>query len=121
LIAQIVQPRMEELFELAQAEVRKAGVWDLLTSGMVLTGGASQIEGAAELAEEVFDLPVKVGYPTGLSGLMENARSPVYATSVGLVLYGMSGGAAAETIRGDESKVFKKILSRMRGWFEDFF
>lgn len=121
LIADIVQPRMEEMFELAMVEIRKAGVWDMLTSGIVLTGGASQIEGAAKLAEEIFELPVKVGYPTGLGGLMESARSPVYSTCVGLVLYGLRVGDSLEILKGDESKVFSKILRRMRGWFEDFF
>jgi len=121
LIAEIVQPRMEEIFELAMAEIRKAGAWDLLTSGIVLTGGASQIEGAASLAEDIFEIPVKVGYPTGLGGLMESARSPVYATSVGLVLYGLDMGDAVESLKGDESKVFAKIFGRMKAWFEDFF
>ena len=121
LIAEVVQPRMEEIFELAMAEIRKAGTWDLLTSGIVLAGGASQIEGAAQLAEEIFELPVKVGYPTGLSGLMEAARSPVYSTSVGLVLYGLSEGHALDTLKGDESKVFSRILRRMKAWFDEFF
>ncbi len=122
LIAEVIQPRMEELYELAMAKIRKAGAWDLMTSGIVLTGGASQIEGAAQLAERVFDLPVKIGYPTGLGGLMETARSPVYATAVGLVLYGMNEGDRFETLKGtDESKIFGKILRRMKAWFEDFF
>jgi cell division protein FtsA len=121
LIAEIVQPRMEELFELAMTEIRKAGAWDLLTSGIVLTGGASQIEGAAQLAEEIFELPVKVGYPTGLGGLMESARSPIYATAVGLVLFGMQSEGNLEQFRGDESKIFANIFGRMKAWFEDFF
>jgi len=121
LIAEIVQPRMEEIFELAMSEIRKAGAWDLLTSGIVLTGGASQIEGAAQLAEDIFELPVKVGYPKGLGGLMESANSPVYATAVGLVLYGLETGDALESLKGDDSKVFAKIFGRMKAWFEDFF
>lgn len=121
LIADIVQPRMEEILELAQAEIRKAGAWDLLTSGVVLTGGASQIEGAAELAEQIFELPVKVGYPTGLGGLMESARNPIYSTGVGLVLYGMKSGEQFDSLKGDESRVFSKILRRMKAWFDEFF
>jgi len=121
VIAEIVQPRMEEIFELAMAEMRKAGVWDLLTSGIVLTGGASQMEGAPELAEQIFDMPVKVGYPSGLGGLMQSAGSPIYATGVGLVLYGLHQEDSPDILRGDDSTVFQKILRRMREWFEDFF
>ena len=121
LIAEIIQPRMEEIFELAMAEIRKAGAWDMLTSGIVLTGGASQIEGAAELGEQIFDIPVKVGYPTGLGGLMESARNPIYSTGVGLVLYGTRAGDHMEVLKGDESRVFSKILRRMKAWFDEFF
>ncbi|MCB2213118.1 cell division protein FtsA [bacterium] len=121
-IAEFIQPRMEELFELAMAEMRKANVWEMLNGGIVLTGGASEIEGAAELAQEIFELPVKVGQPTGLGGLMETARSPIYATGVGLVLYGLEGRDPFLAMEGaDESTVFRKILRRMRAWFEDFF
>ncbi len=121
-ITEFIQPRMEELFELAMAEMHKAQVWDMLNAGIVLTGGAAEIEGAAELAQEMFNLPVKVGVPTGMGGLIETARSPVYATGVGLVLYGMDGQSPFEVLEdSDESKVFKKILRRMRAWFEDFF
>lgn len=121
-LAEYIQPRMEELFELAMAEIHKAGVWDQLNSGVVLTGGASLIEGTAELASEIFQLPVKVGYPSGLGGLMESARSPIYATGVGLVLFGLQGSYPFAALEGaDESTVFRKILRRMRAWFEDFF
>jgi len=121
LITEVVQPRMEELFELAMAEIRKSGSWDMLTSGVVLTGGASLIEGAAQLAEEIFELPVKVGYPNGLSGLMETARSPVYSTAVGLVLYGLEKGHSIGSITGDETTVFSWIRRRMKAWFDEFF
>jgi cell division protein FtsA len=121
-ITEFIQPRMEELFELAMAEMHKAQVWDMLNAGIVLTGGAAEIEGAAELAQEMFNLPVKVGVPTGMGGLIETARSPVYATGVGLVLYGMDGHSPLDAFEDSgESKVFKKILRRMRAWFEDFF
>ncbi len=121
LIADIIQPRMEEICELAMAEIRKAGAWDMLTSGIVMTGGASQIEGAAELAEQIFDMPVKIGYPSGLGGLMKSASSPMYATGVGLVLFGLRGGESDDILRGDDSTIFDKITRRMKEWFRDFF
>ena len=103
-------------------EMNKAQVWDMLNSGIVLTGGASEIEGAAELAQEMFELPVKVGQPGGLGGLMDSARSPRFATATGLVLYGMDGDSSFKmSSSDDESAVFLKILRRMRAWFEDFF
>ncbi len=121
-ITEIIQLRMQEVFECAIAELKKAGIWNMLYSGgVVLTGGASLIEGAKDLAEEMFELPVKVGYPTGLSGLMEAARSPIYSTAVGLVLYGLNHSKSGDSLRGDESTIFSKIGGRMKEWFVDFF
>lgn len=120
-IVDYVQPRMEEIFELASAEVRKAGAFKLMRSGIVLTGGASQIEGSVELAEAIFGTQVRIGYPTGLGGLMESARSPKYSTAVGLVLYGLHEGERADLLRGDDTTIFQKIGKRMKGWFDEFF
>jgi cell division protein FtsA len=73
------------------------------------------------LAEEVLGLPVKIGKPSGLGGLMETAGSPVYSTGVGLVLYGLTHQDQMDVFRGDDSKIFQKIFRRMKQWFEDFF
>ncbi len=121
-VSEIIQPRMEEIFELAAAQMRKAGAWDaIITGGIVLTGGGAQLDGAVELAESVFQLPVKLGTPTGLGGLMQHANSPVHATGVGLVLYGLDQVGSPDPFRGDDTKIFQKIFGRMREWFEDFF
>ncbi len=88
IICAVVQPRMEEIFDLVMKELRQADCLHRLTAGVVLTGGASLIPGAVEVAEEVLNLPVRLGRPQGLGGLRELAYSPIYATSVGLILYG---------------------------------
>lgn len=87
-LAEVVEPRYEELFALVQAELRRSGYEDLVASGIVLTGGASKIEGVIELAEEVFHMPVSIGMPKHLAGLKDIVRNPVYATGVGLLQYG---------------------------------
>ena len=87
-LAEVVEPRYEELFALVQADLRKSGYEELVASGIVLTGGASKIEGAIELAEEIFHMPVSIGMPKHLAGLKDIVRNPVYATGVGLLHYG---------------------------------
>ena len=87
LLASMIEPRMEEIFTLANKEVRKNHFADLLGAGVVLTGGSSLLTGAVELAEQIFEMPVRRGVPSGLSGLMENVRDPRYATGVGLILH----------------------------------
>lgn len=121
VLASIIQPRVQEIFELALHEIRQSGCYDLLTTGIVLTGGGALLEGVDELAEEVTGLPVKIGRPDGLGGLMEAADSPVYSTAVGLVLYGLAHQHQMDVFRGDDSKIFQKIVHRMKQWFEDFF
>jgi cell division protein FtsA len=121
VLASIIQPRVQEIFELALHEIRQSGCYDLLTTGIVLTGGGALLEGVDELAEEVTGLPVKVGRPMGLGGLMKAADSPIHSTAVGLVLYGLAHGDQIDVFRGDDSKVFQKIVRRMKQWFEDFF
>ncbi|MFO1258444.1 MAG: cell division protein FtsA [Gammaproteobacteria bacterium] len=86
--AQVVEPRFEELFALVQAELRHHGLEDILGSGIVLTGGSSKMEGAVELAERVFNMPVRLGLPRFVTGLTEVVNNPIYSTGVGLLLYG---------------------------------
>jgi cell division protein FtsA len=87
-LAEVVEPRYDELFTLIQAELRRSGYEDLIPSGIVLTGGTSKMEGAVELAEEIFHMPVRVGYPASIEGLADVVRNPIYSTAVGLLLYG---------------------------------
>jgi cell division protein FtsA len=88
-LADVVEPRYDELFHLIQAELRHSGYADMLAAGMVLTGGTSKMEGVVELAEEIFHMPVRIGMPNDVQGLTDIVRNPTYATGVGLLLYGM--------------------------------
>jgi len=88
-LADVVEPRYDELFHLIQAELRHSGYADMLAAGMVLTGGTSKMEGVVELAEEIFHMPVRIGMPHDVSGLTDIVRNPTYSTGVGLLLYGM--------------------------------
>jgi cell division protein FtsA len=88
-LADVVEPRYDELFHLIQAEIRHSGYADLLAAGLVLTGGTSKMEGGVELAEEIFHMPVRIGMPTEVSGLTDIVRNPTYSTGVGLLLYAM--------------------------------
>ena len=116
-LAEVVEPRYEELFTLIQAELRRSGFEDLIPAGIVLTGGASKMEGVVELTEEIFHMPVSIGKPKNVSGLADIVRNPIYATAVGLLQYGAAQGdragrpAAAEAA-GDSmwSKVKQWLL-----------
>jgi len=88
-LADVVEPRYDELFHLIQAEIRQSGYEDVLAAGMVFTGGTSKMEGVVELAEEIFHMPVRIGMPTEVNGLVDIVRNPTYSTAVGLLLYGM--------------------------------
>ena len=114
-LAEVVEPRYEELFTLIQAELRRSGFEELIPAGIVLTGGASKMEGVVELAEEIFHMPVSIGKPKNVSGLADIVRNPIYATAVGLLQYGAAQGdragrpAAAEAA-GDS------LWSKVKQW-----
>jgi cell division protein FtsA len=119
-LAEVVEPRYDELFTLIQAELRRSGFEDLIPSGIVLTGGTSKMEGAAELAEEIFHMPVRVGYPQSIEGLAEIVRNPVYSTAVGLLLYGIRHGG--DVHHGGRSRTPDASLwSRITQWVRDSF
>jgi cell division protein FtsA len=118
LLVDIIHPRMEELFRLTAGEMRKSEFANLMTAGVVITGGGALIRGAVELAEEVFDMPVKLGIPKGFSGLIDLAKSPIHATGVGLILYALSNRYDLEGILNvGEVGLFDRIWERMKGWF----
>ncbi|MDI6736071.1 MAG: cell division protein FtsA [bacterium] len=121
VLAEIIEPRMEEIFSLINQEIRMTGYENLVTSGVVLTGGASMLEGTVELAERVFDLPVRIGTPHGVSGLVDVVNSPLYATGVGLVTYGMMHKLEGKKTKFGGGNVFKKVLNRMKEWVGEFF
>ncbi len=114
-LAEVVRPRYEELLTLVQAELRRSGYEDLVAAGVVLTGGSARIEGAVELAEEVFHMPVRLGIPQNVSGLAEVVRSPIYATAVGLLFFGYHH----RDFRHMETRIsgVRAVLDRMRTWF----
>jgi len=118
-LAEVVEPRYEELFTLVQAELRRSGFEEIIPAGIVLTGGASKMEGVIELAEEVFHMPVRLGVPQGVSGLVDVVRNPIHATGVGLLLYGQQ--ASAERLYQEQSgSGFAALLKRMKQWFSGF-
>ena len=105
-LAEVVEPRYEELFTLIQTELRRSGFEELIAAGIVLTGGTSKMEGVVELAEEIFHMPVSIGKPKNVSGLSDIVRNPIYATAVGLLQYGASqgvgsGNSRATVVAGD--------------------
>ena len=116
-LAEVVEPRYEELLSLIQAELRRSGFEDLCAAGVVLTGGSAKMEGAIELAEEIFHMPVRLGVPQHVAGLVDVVRNPIYSTGVGLLLYGLRHG----TERRGEMRLnagARGIWERMKGWFQ---
>jgi cell division protein FtsA len=122
ILSEIIQPRVEEIFTLVARELTRAGFQDVATAGVVVTGGTSIMEGVCELAEQVFDLPVRQGAPAALGGLADVVRSPIYATGVGLALYGARGRSpAAAPFDGNDDNLFARIARRMSDWFSEIF
>ncbi len=121
-LAEVVEPRYDELFTLVQAELRRSGFEDMLPAGIVLTGGTSKMEGVVELAEEIFHMPVRVGYPQSVQGLTDIVRNPIYATSVGLLQYGMEHQDEAGTLAaGKSGGSTESLLSRVKAWLQSNF
>ena len=119
-LAEVVEPRYEELFTLVQAELRRSGFESLIAAGVVLTGGSAKMEGAVELAEEIFHMPVRIGMPQHVSGLSDVVRNPIYATGVGLLIFGQRQiQTAGSSVRLDSG--VKGILRRMKSWFQGNF
>lgn len=123
-LAEVVEARYEELFQLIHAKIRSSGYEDMIPAGIVLTGGTAKMEGAVELAEEVFHMPVRVGGPQGIKGMSELLRNPVYSTAVGLLIYGLNkqkDGAPAE--HGEVAKDLNKpsAMQRIRRWIQNNF
>ena len=120
LISEIIEPRVEEIFSLVQREIIKSGYEDLLASGVVLTGGSTLLNGMSELAEMIFDLPIKRGVPKGFGGLLDVVNSPMYSTGVGLVLYG-SRNQKNTKFRIREQNIYNKVKNRMMEWISEVF
>jgi cell division protein FtsA len=123
ILSEILEPRVEEIFTLVNREIVKSGFEDVIASGVVITGGSTILEGMPELAEQVFNLPVRRGTPQNIGGLVDVVNSPVYATGVGLVVYGsrhIESTTHFPTTQGDDG-MFLKVSRRMKEWFSEFF
>lgn len=120
ILCEIIEPRLEEIFQLVQREIAKSGYEGSLASGIVMTGGSTLLPGMIEMAEQVFRVPVRLGVPTSVGGLIDVVSNPVYATGVGLVLYGMKRQDRS-FFRIREDNIFYKVKSRMADWFSEFF
>ena len=117
-LAEVVEPRYEELFTLVQAELSRSGYQDLVAAGMVLTGGSARMEGVAELAEEIFHAPVSLALPRGVAGFSDIVRNPIYATGVGLLLYGLEQEDRSD--RGSTRRIpGSGLISRAKQWLRD--
>lgn len=119
ILAEIIEPRLEEIFTLVKRDIQKTGFEDLLASGVVVTGGAALLPGTLELAEDVLGLPVRLGTPQGVGGLVDVVKSPIYATAVGLLQFGRQNGE--ERHARPNKKNAGKVASRMREWIADIF
>ncbi|MDY7220245.1 cell division protein FtsA [Denitrificimonas sp. JX-1] len=120
-LAEVVEPRYEELFSLILAELRRSGYEDMIPAGIVLTGGSAKIEGAVELAEEIFHMPVRLGTPQGIKGVGDVADNPVYSTAVGLLAYGLRKQTEGSIVPGSghyqEDK--EPVFIRFKRWLQN--
>ena len=119
-LAEVVEPRYEELLGLVQAELRRSGFEEICAAGVVLTGGSSKMEGVIDLAEEIFHMPVRLGYPQHVSGLVDVVRNPIHATGVGLLLFGNKQQYGLSSYQLDDQSE-AGVWAKMKSWFQGNF
>ncbi|MFT6897018.1 MAG: cell division protein FtsA [Paraglaciecola sp.] len=117
-LAEVIEPRYQELFELVQAEIRSSGFEEQIAAGIVLTGGTAKMEGAVEFAEEIFQMPVRVGHPLEMKGLSEYVEDPTFATAIGLLQYGKEHLSAKIAAK---NKASDGVWERIQSWFKGEF
>ncbi len=120
-LSDIVQPRAEEIYSLVEKEIRKIGLEEMVTSGVVITGGTSIMEGMPEISEQVLNLPVRRGIPMNVGGLVDIVNSPIYATGVGLLLYAMKNQYSGSVHKFRNDNLFNKVFYRMKEWIGEYF
>ncbi len=120
VLCEIIEPRLEEVFHLVHREITKSGYARQVVSGIVMTGGSTLLPGMVEMAERIFDVPVRQGVPGNVAGLVDVVSSPVYSTATGLLLYGL-GQQDRNLFRVRDNDVFFKVRGRMTEWFKEFF
>ncbi len=121
-LAEVVEPRYEELFTLILAELRRSGYEDMIPAGIVLTGGSAKMEGAVELAEEIFHMPVRLGTPQGIKGIGDVVRNPVYSTAVGLLMYGLRKQTEGAIVPGAGHDLIEDktpVFIRLKRWIQN--
>ena len=117
-LSEVVEPRFRELFELALEEIRRSGLEDQIAAGLVITGGSSKMAGALEVAEDIFQMPVRIGSPIGISGLTDYVNDPSFATAVGLLQYGRTMQSINATkAKADEGNWWNRITKWFQGEF----
>jgi len=121
LLAEIIEPRVEEMFQMIKAEIERTGYTDLIGSGIVMTGGCSMLEGMPEMAEMVFDMPVKRGYPFGMGGMRDIVNSPKFATGVGLLKYAAKQLTKQGRFGASEGRNYRRVRDSMTSWIKDLF
>jgi cell division protein FtsA len=120
-LAEVVEPRYDELFTLVQAELRRSGFEDLIPAGIVLTGGTSKMEGVVELAEEIFHMPVRIGAPSRVKGLTDIVRNPIYSTAVGLLEYGAVHSRQSNARSRSAQSNGPGMFTKMKDWIQSNF
>jgi cell division protein FtsA len=119
ILGEVLEPRAEEIFALIHNELVRSGYENMINSGVVITGGSAELPGISEIAEQIFNAPTRIGYPQGISGLVEVVNKPMYATGVGLVLYGAKRLKEGKKFRIRDTNIFGRVMDRMRRWFKD--
>jgi len=118
ILGEILEPRVTEMFGLLNSEIHRIGMDHYIRSGVVLTGGTVLLDGMTEIAEQIFNVPARIGKPTGISGLVDVVNNPMYATAVGLVLHGAKKSGRPQ-FRIRDKNIFDKVLVRMKKWFKE--
>jgi len=121
LLAEIIEPRAEEIFSLVSREIKRTGYEEMVASGVVITGGSSILEGMPEVAEKVLDLPVRRGVPVHVGGLVDIVNNPMYSTAVGLILYALKEQGDRNLRRFTDANLFNRVVHRMKSWVKEFF
>ncbi|MFZ7110550.1 MAG: cell division protein FtsA [Desulfatiglandales bacterium] len=119
ILGEILEPRLEEIFNLTYNELVRSGFENVINSGVVVTGGSAELPGIPEIAEQIFNAPSRRGYPQGISGLVEVVNKPMYATAVGLVLYGAKRTKETKKFRIRDNNIFTRVMERMKRWFKE--
>lgn len=120
-LVEVIEVRMEEILDLVKQDVERTGLAELVSSGVVLTGGTSLLKGAVEMAQDIFEVPVRLGTPRGVAGLVEVLDSPIYSTGVGLAQYGLKYRNRGRPARFKGRNIFSKIAKRMSEWVGEYF